>query len=76
MATKPPVTMQADWETTLLPWLLDVAAGLEVGGVDLDVDRVHLMTGVCKDQKQTKNIKQTHKQKPKPKPHHTKQTPH
>jgi hypothetical protein len=49
MATKPPVTMQADWETTLLPWLLDVAAGLEVGGVDLDVDRVHLMTGVVAD---------------------------
>lgn len=49
MASRPPVTRQSDWETTLLPWLRDVAAGLEVGGVDLDVDRVHTMTGVVAD---------------------------
>ena len=46
MAAKPPVTRQDDWESTLLPWLDRVAGRLEVSGVDLDVDRVHLMTGV------------------------------
>ncbi|MGO2194221.1 DUF6457 domain-containing protein [Brachybacterium sp. AOP42-C2-15] len=46
MAAKPPVTRQDDWESTLLPWLDRVAERLEVSGVDLDVDRVHLMTGV------------------------------
>lgn len=46
MAAKPPVTLQADWESTLLPWLDRVAEDLDVHGVDLDVDRVHLMTGV------------------------------
>jgi len=45
MAARPPVTLQADWETTLRPWLDRVARQLEVDGVDLDVDRVHLMTG-------------------------------
>jgi hypothetical protein len=49
MATRPPVTQQQDWETTLQPWMEDVAAQLEVSGVDLDVDRVHLMTGVVAD---------------------------
>ena len=44
MAAREPVTLQSDWETTLLPWMRDIAAHLEVGGVDLDVDRVHLMT--------------------------------
>lgn len=46
MATKPPVTLQDDWTTTLQPWLDRVSAQLDVAGVDLDVDRVHLMTGV------------------------------
>jgi hypothetical protein len=36
MATRPPVTQQQDWETTLQPWMEDVAAQLEVSGVDLD----------------------------------------
>ena len=49
MSTREPVTLQSDWETTLLPWMRDIAAHLEVGGVDLDVDRVHLMTGVVAD---------------------------
>lgn len=49
MAAKPPVTLQSDWETTLLPWMRDIAAHLEVSGVDLDVDRVHAMTGVVAD---------------------------
>lgn len=49
MATKPPVTLQEDWESTLLPWLDRVAEQLDVSGVDLDVDRVHLMTGVVAD---------------------------
>lgn len=43
---KPPVTLQPEWTTTLRPWLDRIAAQLEVDGVDLDVDRVHLMTGV------------------------------
>lgn len=46
MAARPPVTLQEDWETILRPWLDRVARQLEVDGVDLDVDRVHLMTGV------------------------------
>ncbi|GAA1487345.1 DUF6457 domain-containing protein [Brachybacterium sacelli] len=46
MAAKPPVTLQDDWGTALLPWLRRVADELDVGGVDLDVDRVHEMTGV------------------------------
>lgn len=46
MAARPPVTFQEDWETILRPWLDRVARQLEVDGVDLDVDRVHLMTGV------------------------------
>ncbi|APX32239.1 hypothetical protein BH708_05325 [Brachybacterium sp. P6-10-X1] len=46
MVSKPPVTLQDDWEAALLPWLRRVAAELDVGGVDLDVDRVHEMTGV------------------------------
>jgi len=49
MATRPPVTAQADWETELLPWLERAAGSLEVGSVPLDVDRVHLMTGVVAD---------------------------
>lgn len=49
MAARESVTLQSDWETTLLPWMRDIAAHLEVGGVDLDVDRVHLMTGVVAD---------------------------
>lgn len=49
MAAKPPVTLQEDWESTLLPWLDRVSAQLDVSGVDLDVDRVHLMTGVVAD---------------------------
>ncbi|MEU2416654.1 DUF6457 domain-containing protein [Brachybacterium paraconglomeratum] len=39
------MTLQSDWETTLLPWMRDIAAHLEVGGVD----RVHVMTGVVAD---------------------------
>lgn len=46
MAAKTPVTRQCDWVTELLPWLRETSALLEVGGVDLDVDRVHRMTGV------------------------------
>lgn len=46
MASRPPVTLQEDWETTLRPWLDRVARQLEVDGVALDVDRVHQMTGV------------------------------
>lgn len=46
MAARPPVTLQEDWETILRPWLDRVARQLEVDGVHLDVDRVHLMTGV------------------------------
>ena len=46
MATKPPVTLQEDWATTLQPWLERVSAHLDVRCVDLDVDRVHVMTGV------------------------------
>ncbi|ATG51740.1 hypothetical protein CFK38_09550 [Brachybacterium vulturis] len=46
MATKPPVTLQEDWATTLQPWVDRVSAQLDVECVDLDVDRVHLMTGV------------------------------
>ncbi|GAA4526260.1 DUF6457 domain-containing protein [Brachybacterium paraconglomeratum] len=46
MAAKPPVTLQENWKSTLLPWLDRVAEQLDVSGVDLDVDRVHLMTGV------------------------------
>ncbi|MDN5900208.1 MAG: DUF6457 domain-containing protein [Brachybacterium sp.] len=46
MAAKPPVTLQDDWATTLQPWLYRVSAQLDVACVDLDVDRVHLMTGV------------------------------
>ncbi|MEE1649786.1 DUF6457 domain-containing protein [Brachybacterium sp. J144] len=46
MAARTPVTRQCDWETELLPWLRETSALLEVGGVDLDVDRVHRMTGV------------------------------
>lgn len=46
MASRPPVTAQADWETELLPWLERAAGSLEVCTVPLDVDRVHLMTGV------------------------------
>ena len=49
MTAKPPVTRQPDWESTLLPWLDRVAEHLDVTGVDLDVDRVHLMTGVVAD---------------------------
>ena len=49
MATRPPVTLQDDWESELLPWLRAISAQLEVGGIDLDVDRVHLMTGVVAD---------------------------
>ncbi|MGO1284742.1 MAG: DUF6457 domain-containing protein [Brachybacterium sp.] len=49
MAARPPVTLQEDWETALLPWLERVAEILDVNGVDLDVDRVHLMTGVVAD---------------------------
>ena len=49
MASRPPVTLQEDWETALLPWLERVAEILDVDGVDLDVDRVHLMTGVVAD---------------------------
>lgn len=46
MASRPPVTLQEDWETALRPWLDRVARQLEVDGVALDVDRVHQMTGV------------------------------
>ena len=49
MAAKPPVTLQEDWESTLLPWLERVAEQLDVSCVDLNVDRVHLMTGVVAD---------------------------
>lgn len=49
MAARPPVTLQEDWETALLPWLERVAEILDVNGVDLDVDRVHLRTGVVAD---------------------------
>ncbi|MBB5831156.1 DUF6457 domain-containing protein [Brachybacterium aquaticum] len=45
MSSRPPVTQQADWESDLLPWMRRTAEELDVGGVDLDVDRVHLMTG-------------------------------
>ena len=46
---RPPVTLQEDWATTLQPWLDRVSAQLDVGCVDLDVDRVHVMTGVVAD---------------------------
>ena len=49
MASRPPVTLQEEWETVLRPWLERVAEHLEVSGVELDVDRVHLMTGVVAD---------------------------
>ncbi len=49
MSAKPPVTRQSDWATTLEPWLHRVAEHLDVACVDLDVDRVHLMTGVVAD---------------------------
>lgn len=49
MAAKPPVTLQSDWTSTLEPWLQCVAEQLDVACVDLDVDRVHLMTGVVAD---------------------------
>ncbi|AXK45349.1 hypothetical protein DXU92_11300 [Brachybacterium saurashtrense] len=49
MAAREPVTRQEDWSTTLRPWLDRAAASLGVDGVDLDVDRVHVMTGVVAD---------------------------
>lgn len=49
MTARPPVTLQEEWATTLLPWLERVAEILDVDGVDLDVDRVHRMTGVVAD---------------------------
>ena len=49
MASRPPVTLQEEWETVLRPWLERVAEHLEVSGVELDVDRLHLMTGVAAD---------------------------
>lgn len=49
MAARPPVTLQAEWATTLRPWLDRVCEQLDVSGVDLDVDRVHEMTGVVAD---------------------------
>lgn len=52
MSAKPPVTLQSDWPTALEPWLHRVAEHLDVAGVDLDVDRVHLMTGVVADEVQ------------------------
>ncbi|MFC0676061.1 DUF6457 domain-containing protein [Brachybacterium hainanense] len=44
-AARPPVTQQEDWERVLRPWLEEVAGSLGIGDVDLDVDRVHTMTG-------------------------------
>lgn len=49
MPAKPPVTQQEDWATTLQPWLERAAEQLDVAGVDLDVDRVHRMTGAVAD---------------------------
>jgi hypothetical protein len=46
---RPPVTLQEEWATTLRPWLDRVSEHLDVSGVDLDVDRVHVMTGVVAD---------------------------
>lgn len=49
MSSRPPVTLQEDWSTLLRPWLDSVSARLDVEEVDLDVDRVHRMTGVVAD---------------------------
>lgn len=43
---KPPVTSQADWESELLPWIRRVEAALAIEDCPMDVDRIHLMTGV------------------------------
>lgn len=47
--SRPPVTEQEDWDSLLRPWLESAADSLEVTGVELDVDRVHRMTGVVAD---------------------------
>lgn len=43
---KPPVTSQDDWDSELLPWIRRVEAALQIEDCPMDVDRVHLMTGV------------------------------
>ncbi|MGY5764842.1 DUF6457 domain-containing protein [Brachybacterium sp. DNPG3] len=45
-ADRPPVTQQDDWESLLLPWIREVQDGLGIADCELDVDRVHSMTGV------------------------------
>ena len=47
--SRPPVTEQEDWDSLLRPWLDEATDSLDVAGVDLDVDRVHHMTGVVAD---------------------------
>lgn len=46
MSDRPPVTQQDAWESTLLPWIRAVEEALETAPAPLDVDRVHVMTGV------------------------------
>src|SRR5699024_7328308 len=48
MATKPPVTLQEDWATTLQPWLDRVSPPLDVECVHLGVDPDHVLTGVVR----------------------------
>ena len=43
---KPPVTSQDDWDSELLPWIRRVEAALKIEDCPMDVDRVHVMTGV------------------------------
>jgi hypothetical protein len=47
--SRPPVTEQEDWDSLLRPWLDEAADSLDVARVELDVDRVHRMTGVVAD---------------------------
>lgn len=48
---KPPVTSQADWAAVLEPWLARVESELSLpdGAARLDVDRIHVTTGVVAD---------------------------
>lgn len=43
---KPPVTAQEDYAAVLLPWIHGMQEALGLGDQELDVDRLHAMTGV------------------------------
>lgn len=44
--SKPPVTQQEDWDSTLLPWLRSMLGALGLENAAVDVDRIHETTGV------------------------------